>query len=320
MKGFRAVALGIAAAACLVTASAAGAHTTKICWYDEADGSTTFYARNYHFVQSPVGALLIDGASYPFTAAKLGRLPAVTDCQPEACDTIAIPNSYQVVNVPFVSSTVHEIGVTCTNHSDCGWPGCYPMAVDFSPACTDADADGICDDADNCADVANAEQADADADGTGDACDVCPDDPENDADFDGICGVDDNCADVANPGQEDADSDRIGDACDICPFDPYDDADGDSVCGDVDACPETVLPEAVPTVSLGVNRFADTDGDGVFDTTTRSRKGGRRSFTITETAGCSCDQIIAALRLGKGLRRYGCPTEIMATWLSAVSP
>ena len=320
MKGFRAAALGIGAVACLVTATAASAHTVRICWRDEPDGSTTFFARNYHFVQSPVGGLVIDGVTYPFTSARLGRLPEVSGCQPEPCDSLAIPNSHQIVNVPFVSSTLHEIGVTCTGHSDCGWPGCYPMDMDFSPPCVDTDDDGVCDDEDNCADTANVDQGDADADGAGDACDVCPNDPSNDADDDGVCGADDNCPDVTNPGQEDADGEGIGDACDLCPLDPYNDEDGDSVCGDVDVCPETVLPEAVPTVSLGVNRFADTDGDGVFDTTAASRKAPKWAFNITETAGCSCDQIIAELRLGRGLRRYGCPVEVMTTWVTTVSP
>ena len=63
MRAFRALALGIAAAAGLVTVQAASAHTTRICWVDEADGSTTFYARNYHRVDSPVGGLVIDGVT-----------------------------------------------------------------------------------------------------------------------------------------------------------------------------------------------------------------------------------------------------------------
>jgi len=37
----------------------------------------------------------------------------------------------------------------------------------------DKDQDGVCDDADNCINTANANQADADADGRGDACDTC---------------------------------------------------------------------------------------------------------------------------------------------------
>ena len=320
MKGLRAAALGIGVAACFATASAASAHTTKICWHEETDGSTTFYARNYHFVQTPVGGLVIDGVVYPFTSARLGRLPAVSACQPEPCDTLAIPNSYQVVNVPVVAAKLLQIGVTCTNHSDCGWPGCYPMAMDFSPPCEDVDADGVCDDDDNCLDTANTDQRDADTDGAGDACDVCPNDPTNDQDLDGICGADDNCPDVANPGQEDTDGEGIGDACDVCPLDPDNDEDADGVCGDVDACAGTTLPESVPTLSLGVNRFADVDGDGVFDSISPARKAAKHVLTITETAGCSCDQIISALRLGKGLRKYGCPLDVMETWISSVAP
>jgi hypothetical protein len=58
----------------------------------------------------------------------------------------------------------------------------------------DRDADGLLDEADNCASVANADQLDADADGVGDACD--------------------NCLGLANPGQRDADGDGCGSACD----------------------------------------------------------------------------------------------------------
>ncbi len=57
----------------------------------------------------------------------------------------------------------------------------------------DTDGDGVIDDCDNCASVANADQADADADGIGDVCDNCPNEP--------------------NAGQEDAEGDGIGDAC-----------------------------------------------------------------------------------------------------------
>lgn len=45
--------------------------------------------------------------------------------------------------------------------------------VCFSPPCLDSDADGICDDSDNCPDSANPTQADFDSDGIGDVCDPC---------------------------------------------------------------------------------------------------------------------------------------------------
>lgn len=67
-------------------------------------------------------------------------------------------------------------------------------------ACADADADGVCDQVDNCLTVPNPGQEDSDSDGLGDACDNCPQ--------------------VANPLQEDADGDGVGDDCDNCPSHP----------------------------------------------------------------------------------------------------
>jgi hypothetical protein len=71
----------------------------------------------------------------------------------------------------------------------------------------DADEDGVGDGADNCAAVANADQADQDADGEGDACD-------EDVDGDGVANGADNCREVPNADQTDADRDGIGAACD----------------------------------------------------------------------------------------------------------
>jgi hypothetical protein len=71
-------------------------------------------------------------------------------------------------------------------------------ACDACPndAANDADADGVCGNADNCPTTANPSQADADSDGLGDPCDPCefsPDPlcgscaPGTDPDHDGIC-------------------------------------------------------------------------------------------------------------------------------------
>ncbi len=211
--------------------------------------------------------------------------------------------------------------------------------------CPDGDLDGVCDDDDNCVFTFNPDQADGDGDFVGDVCDNCvftfnPDQADSDGDSvgdacdncwavanadqanedgDGFGDVCDNCPHVAND-QTDADGDGLGDACDICPFDPDNDADGDGVCGDVDACPGTVLPEDVPTRELGVNRFADVDGDGVFETTPPPGKGKAKgpqlTFTIEETGGCSCEQIIDALDLGMGHVKFGCSISAMLDWIA----
>lgn len=96
------------------------------------------------------------------------------------------------------------------------------------------------------------------------------------------------------------------------------DSDGDGVLDDLDVCPDTVIPEGVPIERLGINRFALVDGDSVFDTVpppgggNSVSRGGNRikngkentpapdlSFTIEETAGCSCEQIIEAQGAGQ---------------------
>jgi len=137
-------------------------------------------------------------------------------------------------------------------------------------------------------------------------------DPQDvaDSDGDGIIDVDDNC-----PGT--ADGDPVN--ADGCSDDQLD-LDNDGVLGAGDNCPDTIIPESVPTRSLGTNRFALVDGDNVFDTKSPKGKGPRRSYTTTETTGCSCTQIIDALGLGKGHTEFGCSISAMDEWVALPNP
>lgn len=69
----------------------------------------------------------------------------------------------------------------------------------FGCAGGDSDGDRICDNADNCPHIPNADQLDGDADGVGDLCDNCPT--------------------LFNPDQADSNGNGFGDVCDIaaCP-------------------------------------------------------------------------------------------------------
>jgi hypothetical protein len=80
-----------------------------------------------------------------------------------------------------------------------------------------------------------------------------------------------------------------------------------------------MLPEGVPAKALGVNRFADTDGDGVFNTVAPNGNGPRKSFDLHDTAGCSCEQIIAEQGLGKGHTMFGCSIGAMENWVTEVT-
>jgi hypothetical protein len=100
------------------------------------------------------------------------------------------------------------------------------------------------------------------------------------------------------------------------------DTDGDGVVDGDDACPATIIPESVPTRRLGVLRWALVDEDHIFDT--RLPPGGgagpQLGFTTEDTAGCSCEQIIDALGLGRGHMAFGCSNSAMKDWVELVNP
>lgn len=100
------------------------------------------------------------------------------------------------------------------------------------------------------------------------------------------------------------------------------DEDGDGVPDNEDFCPSTAasdLSMGVPSQGLGVNRWADLDGDGVFDTVYPQGKGPTLAFTLRDTAGCNCTQIIAGLALGEGHTRFGCSISAMREWVALIS-
>jgi len=95
------------------------------------------------------------------------------------------------------------------------------------------------------------------------------------------------------------------------------DTDDDGIPDDEDACPESTsdIDAPVPSVRLGTNRWADIDGDGVFETTAPRGKGPMLTFDIVDTAGCSCADIIEELDLGNGHTKFGCSISAMQWWI-----
>ena len=139
-----------------------------------------------------------------------------------------------------------------------------------------------------------------------------------DFDADGVADDQDNCRTTANPDQADLDGDGVGDACDNCPTTPNPDqldADHDGVADECnDHCLGTVIPEGVPTKALNPNHYALVDADTTFDT-----NGGSSIFTVQQTAGCSCEQIIVSMGFGKGQAKHGCSQGTMDDWIAFVS-
>jgi uncharacterized repeat protein (TIGR01451 family) len=101
-----------------------------------------------------------------------------------------------------------------------------------------------------------------------------------------------------------------------------DDTDLDGVPDELDVCPDTWIPERVPTRELRPNRYALVDENTVFDTWQQGKRSPdqTRSFTVDDTAGCSCEQIIIGLELGKGHTKFGCSLGAMREWVGLVNP
>ncbi|MFH1443993.1 MAG: hypothetical protein ABIG34_01215 [Candidatus Peregrinibacteria bacterium] len=76
------------------------------------------------------------------------------------------------------------------------------------------------------------------------------------------------------------------------------DDDGDGIANSQDFCPGTYLPESVPTEFMLFNRYALTSTTGIFREGPRKRVS---SFSLTDTRGCSCEQLID---VAEGVREY----------------
>jgi hypothetical protein len=95
------------------------------------------------------------------------------------------------------------------------------------------------------------------------------------------------------------------------------DSDGDTVADSWDICPGTVVPESVPTSgSLGSNRWALRTHGGVF-TQAAPQSGAEYGFHVSDTAGCSCEQIVAVAGVGAAHLRYGCSTSVILEWIGS---
>ncbi len=124
------------------------------------------------------------------------------------------------------------VGDECLIDADCPEGQICDLLAFVCVPQADRDGDGIRDDADNCPDVANPDQADADGDGTGDACETIT--PGN-CDDSSACGITEVC-DAGTCGRVDCQGDAdcpddalcIGTICRFAPPCGFDDA-----CSDV---------------------------------------------------------------------------------------
>jgi hypothetical protein len=91
------------------------------------------------------------------------------------------------------------------------------------------------------------------------------------------------------------------------------DNDNDGVRDADDRCENTVIPESAPTSgTLGQGRYALTQADSFIFAKGQKTKG---RYDTTDTAGCSCEQIVAALGLGRGQTKFGCSKSVMEAWI-----
>ena len=99
------------------------------------------------------------------------------------------------------------------------------------------------------------------------------------------------------------------------------DLDGDGVFDDEDECLGTT-EENVPEIELKPNHFVLGSDGYTFDkglSKETQEPLADPEYTIQDTRGCSCEQILYALKgKNKGLYKFGCPRGIMKCFAEAV--
>jgi len=96
------------------------------------------------------------------------------------------------------------------------------------------------------------------------------------------------------------------------------DLDGDGVLDVQDACLGTAVPESVPTRERAHGRYAIMTGSRTADGTVLFDGSNGAVFTTGDTAGCSCEQILAAMGKTGDEQRYGCTGDTMRSWIKKV--
>lgn len=182
----------------------------------------------------------------------------------EGCNQFTLPQFYpygtrnvivRVRDLTLTNDRIYADPATQLGAPDlCAIGPCHVENRDLSEL-PDSDADGIPDDADNCPDDPNPDQADRDLDLIGDVCDSFPDDRDNEQ---AQCEVDRDQA-LADLEQALADLER-------CQNEPrFLDADADGEHDPTDLCPGTAPGDAVDAAGCSRAQFC-----GTFDVSTEN--------------------------------------------------
>lgn len=139
----------------------------------------------------------------------------------------------------------------------------------------------------------------------------------NDDDEDGIINGWDNCRSVSNPEQEDNDGDGIGNVCDEV-IGADDDMDG--VSNDEDQCQNTVDEETMFSRMVTTYRWF-WNGSTWEQKANSSGKTNQSPFTMKETFGCNCHQILEKLdniRTGtlNAHYKFGCTSGLLESFIN----